>query len=257
MHKRKRSSFPPNRSNKRTFKRKRFSRRRTAGVTSKSSTGLSFGFKSKKISRKSWNHKLWDSTLQKQHQRSNAAFSDTLLAPPLISQYGVNFRFALPSGVSPFWTAAGGAISQDVAQPLPQFSGDIVIRGGMIGLRVCNDVSSLEPMTVIIYLIRTGDKFNNANAPIQVFEGWDPSLIPDFSTDIGRIVMRRKFLMENANSAEVTYRLPIQKIEEAPFNNLSNQYAWMILVNNNQGTVLSNVTAVRYHNLSFVGDIVA
>lgn len=246
--KRKRSGYTPYRSTKRRYTKKRWSKRNSS-ITTKSGVGNSFGFRAKKLSRRKWNNKLWNDTLALTKYRSNGVRTLTIGTPSVagVGIYTVSVNAALPD----FWTVGNGALPSDVGGTVPAFTDDIVIRGGIIGCRVCNDVSDTQPITAIVYLIRTGDAFIN-NIPANVNEGWDPTLVPDFSTNIGRVVMKKQFMLENGNSADVKFRVPIKKIEQVPFIAVKNNYVWVILANNNQG-IASSMTSCFYWNLTFTG----
>lgn len=234
---------------RKTYHKRYRKTRRYAGNTSKSGFGASFNFKSKRLSRRRWNSALWNSTLQKQHVRSVFAVTSAILTQADPSASTVQFVRAVQN----FWLATNGAQSYDPALPIGLFDGDLVIRGGVMGIRFTNDPADVSPVTIKLYLVRVGDEFDPANIPTSVSLGWDPSVIPNFGTNVGKVVMERSFLIENSNNAEVKYRLPIQKVDSSVITAGKNQYYWFIMANSANGIPVQ-VTHQRYYNLSFVGD---
>lgn len=250
-HTRKRSR-PMTRKRRTRSTRKRG--RRSSGLTSKSGTGGSFGFRARRISRRSWNHKLWDSTLQKQHVRSNFSTTELLTSGASANLYASHLRSALTNtAAAQFWTAAGGALPIDTGI-VPVVQGDLVIRGGMIGIKCINAPGTADPINVSVFLIKVGDEFDNGLIPATTFHGWDPTVTPEFNQRLGRIVLRKTFLIENGNVAELKYRLPITKIDGISFTLERNQFYWFIQVNS--ANVGDTLLFTRYHNLSFSADFV-
>lgn len=237
--------------------RRRSTRKRTRRFradTSKSSSGSSFGFRSRRISRRSWNHKLWDSTLQKQHVRSNQSTTELLTSGASANLYASHLRSALTNTAgNQFWTVGGGALPID-SGVIPIVQGELVIRGGMIGIKCINAPGTADPINVSIYLIKIGDEFDNSLIPATTFHGWDPTVTPEFNQKLGRIVLRRTFLIENGNVGELKYRLPISKIDGVAFTSERNQFYWFVQVNS--ANVGDTLLFTRYHNLSFTADFV-
>lgn len=232
---------------KRTYRRT--GRRRYSGVTSKSGSGSTFNFRSRRLSRRRWNHALWTSTLQKQHVRSVFAVTAAVVSNP---DPAVSSVVALRA-IQDFYLPANGAQPYDAGLSLPQFTGDVVVRGGVMGLRLINDPADVSPLHVKVYLVKSGDKLVTSNVPSTVSLGWDPSIVPNFGTDVGKVIMERTFLIENSNSAEVRYRIPIMKVDTGTWPSGANQYFWFVLVNSANG-IATQLTTQRYFNLSFTGD---
>jgi len=95
--------------------------------------------------------------------------------------------------------------------------------------------------------------FLAAALPAFVITGWDPSIIPDFKQRVGTILMNRKFQLENANSSELTYRMPIQKIEDQQYVQDRSTYLWLFVLSNSINGVVTCDTTFFY-NLSFTAD---
>jgi hypothetical protein len=85
---------------------------------------------------------------------------------------------------------------------------------------------------------------------------WDPSLVPDFQTSIGKIVMQKKFLLQDTEVANVEYRLKIQKIDQTEYTGNANTYMWMMVISNPDSANARSVQYTASYSLSFVSDAV-
>jgi len=232
---------------------------RSTTLTTQTGAGRTFGFKGKKISKKSWNSMLWKNSLQKSHYRSAWAitFNYPTLASPAVSD--VRYLSADDNTAAPFWQAAGGALGEDSGVLAPGFAGDIIFRGGTLGLIIgnTNDAVDFDNIRAEVYLIKTGERFDGAAIPATVALGWDPSLIQDFKSRVGRIIKRWDFLIDNNNSVEIKYRKPIQKHDQGEYVNGFHRYFWFILASNASGAATpTTVQVTRYMNASFSGDAI-
>lgn len=260
-HTRKRSRSS---ANTRPMKRRRTARRRTGrrtnNFTSQSGMGGGLQFRSKRLSRRRWNNMLWNNTLQKQHYRSNIAFSTSINTPATATTMTILGLEALRFAGNTFYTAAGGAIAPDTAQSLPVFTGDIVIRGGIMGIQITNTLNTaLADGSVIrgtIYLVKTALDYTPTAITNPVNYGWDPTLTPDFRTKIGRVLYKKNFLLKDTESASIEYRLRIEKMDVGDYTNNKNAYVWFILAGNVDSIVAHNLFIQEYYNMSFVADAV-
>lgn len=245
--------FAPKRAfgkRRKTFRRKF---RRSTGLTSKSSSGSAIGFRAKKVTRRRWNNMLWNSTLMLTHYRSNSARAVVLTTDITASTGTFNAQSALKFGVNQFYTTAGGLQPQLSGTVAPVFEGDKIIRGGLIGARFTNESVDPNPIFVNAFLVKTNSAFLAAALPAFVADGWDPSIIPDFKQRVGRILLSRKFQLENANSAELTFRLPIFKMEDNSYINDRETYVWVFVLSNSVAGI-ANVSTQFWYNLSFTAD---
>lgn len=165
---------------------------------------------------------------------------------------------ALQVGGGAFWTAGGGAINPDPSNSLPTFTGNILLRGGMIGLRYCNTLDASvgfnNTLQGTIYLVRTAKAFVASAFPATAYVGWDPSYIQDFDTKVGKVVYKKNFLLKDTDTSQVEYRMKIRKIDEADYFINVNQYIWVIMSGNVDVNAVRNTTYTGYYNLSFTGD---
>jgi len=250
-------AMPVSKSN-RPFKKRRFNKKRkgrkTTSFTSQAGSANSFGFRTKRISGRAYRSRLWNDSLMKTHYRSNNSVGTTLTAPLSGAQVSVTLFSAMASTASPFWTVAGGAQSADTAIPVPTFSSDIILRGGQIGLRISNNVVDATPMEVNIFLLYSN---NNPTLPALANQpmGWEPSQVADFKLSFGRIVMRKKVLLENANVVEVNHRLRVQKIDQSDWANNSRRFYWMVTTASTETLlVAASASCFSYWNCSFSAD---
>lgn len=240
------------------FKKRRFSRRRgrkSTAITSKSGVGSSFGFKSRKSSKRTWNRMLWNSTLQKTHYRSYGSGSYVMQNPSVTADVNVSRIDAMYNGTAEFYFATGGAQTNDVSIAVPTFTGDVILRGGLLGLKVCNDTVVSVPVEVNIYLVMTSDNPVTAVFPFTTSIGWDPTVIPDWNERVGRILFRKKILLENEAMAEVNYRVPIRKIDRSSWSSGKRKYYWIVSRTSGQASATDHfVSVVAYFNCSFSSD---
>lgn len=242
------------------FKRRRITRSsRSNNFTSQRGSGSGLRFRSRRIGRRTWNRLLWRSTLQAEHYRANSAESGTITSPANVELISIGVLRARYFDSAGFWTTTGGAINPE-GGAIPAFSnGDIVIRGGVMGLRLCNQLGTAttsETLYGCVYLCRTNNNFNIGGVPASASVGWEPSLVPDFKVNIGRIVYSKKFLLRDTETANVEYRMPIQKIDQSEFIAAYNDYVWVLCVGNTDNAGARVLTWTTYFNLSFVGDAV-
>jgi len=243
------------------FKRRRITKaKRSINFTSQNGSGSGIRFRSKRVSRVTWRRMLWNNTLQKDHYRSNFAASTAVNTPVSITSLTVSAVPALRFSSFNFYTAGGGAIAPDSAQALPTFTGKITVRGGLMGCRITNtlDSTAANASTIhgFVYLLRTSKDFTVGSIPASISLGWDPTLIQDFSTKIGTIVYRKTFLLRDAESALVEYRLRTMNVDPGDYINDVNTYYWVIAVGNVDIALARALNFSVYYNLSFAADAV-
>jgi len=261
IHTRKRSR-PSSSSKGRTFKRRRTARRgkRSTNFTSQSGIGGGLQFKARRTSRSAYKKHLWDSTLFKEHYRTNSAFATTIATPASQNSMTVLGLEAMRFATNPFYTAAGGAIAPDSAQALPTFTGNPIIRGGMIGMRIANTVDtavgSTNSLQGTVFLLRTTKNWVPAAITTPVSLGWDPTLVQDFDTVVGKIVYKKHFLLKDTDVATIEYRLKTTKIDVGDYVNTRNTFVWLVLAGNVDNTISHSFAITQYYNMSFAADAV-
>jgi len=265
IHTRKRSrpsSGPFMTKRRRIMKRRRV--RKSTNWTSQSGRGGGLGFARRRTSRRAFRRILWNATTPQNHFRSNGVATVNILTPAGAGTTGTMtvsvFASRRPAS-SNFYTAAGGAINPD-GGVIPTFltNADITIRGGIYGLRLCNapDLSDADkdPVSCIVYAIRTTKNWNASNVPATVNVGWDPTLTQDFQTNIGKVIFKKVFLITDAEVINIERRMAIQKIDQTEYTNSQSEIIWMVLAGNTSSVTSKVVLGTMYHNLSFVADAV-
>jgi len=254
---------------RRPFKKARFNRRRTfkkratrsTNFTSQSSHGGGIQFRKTRFRPRRLRNILWNASTPQTHYRSNVASVATQSSPASAASMSSSLYSTRRFAGNNFWVTLGGAINPD-GGAMPAFStnSDITIRGGTYGIRVANnpDLSDVDKdaLNVFVYLIWTAKGFSSANVPTLVNVGWDPSLIQDFQTNIGKIVMRKNFLLPEGETMTIERRMPIQKIDQTEYAGNISEPIWLVLVGNTGTSSAHAMFVTTYYNLSFVGDTV-
>lgn len=245
----------------RPSKRRRAGGRRNSTVSTKSSSGGQLSFRSKRLSRRRWKSMLWNATLQKSHYRSNTSQQTSLFTPTSPANVGIIMLDAIQNGGNPFWTSSGGTFPLNDGGTVPSFAGDVILRGGKVGISFANQLLDSSPIKCELFLVQSKLNGSSAFIPGSALAGWDPTLIPDFRNNVGTIRLRRRFMLENSNAVSFEHRIGIQKIDTAAWNlTLPNvaggKWYWILTVQNLESIVSAAITCVRYHNLSFSADAV-
>jgi len=259
---RKRSGGPIVRNRKRTRRFKRRTGRRQSQFSTNSTVGGGIQFKRRGISRRRYKNLLWTASQASTHYRSNSSAAQTLNTPGVSAgTMNTSLQTTRRFAGAAFWVTAGGAINPD-GGAMPTFSTntDITVRGGMYGIRLANTVDALDvdkdPLSVIVYLIRTSKGFTTAALPANVPVGWDPSLTPDFQTSIGRVVQKKVFLIRDGDVFTIERRMAVQKIDQTEYSASISEYVWMVLLGTTSSTASKQLSICTYYNMSFVGDTV-
>lgn len=245
---------------KRKFTRKRNFRRGSGNgqsMTRWSSIGYTPNkFRGRKLSKRSWNHMLWNNTLQKPHYRSLAAVTNTVASPASLVTATVQLINADDNGIAFPWEATGGARVVDTTVLMPIFNNSsIIIRGGLMRITATNAVTTAAPMKVEIFGIRSNDEFDTSGFPGTVPVGWDPSNFADFNNRIGRIVTKKTFIIGNQDSVEMSMRRPIMKIDYDAWLAGERRYYWVVVVQNLETAIAQDCIFVKNFSFSFVGDV--
>ena len=198
---------------------------------------------------------IWRSSLQMAHYRSNAAYASTIVTRPLTVEKTVSVIEALYNGASAFWNSSGGAQMLDSGSLVPAFSSDIVLRGGKTSISFFND-STANPVEIEAFYIAPVPRVTTTSIPTSVSVGWDPSIIPEFNTTVGRIIYRTKFLLEPLATSTIDRRLRVQKIDQAAFTG-GQRPRWIVTARDFSGSAVltTNVICCVSFNLSFAGDV--
>lgn len=250
-------AFKP-RSNR--FKRKKIIRRRfkrsSRNVQYSDQRGIASNvrFRSRRIRPAAFRRLLWKDTIASTHYRTNGSALGSLVTPAGSITMTLGRAQAMDNGVAPFWQTTGGALSQDPGIAVPVFKGNIVIRGGTLGIRVHNIPTAVMDINVNVYLVKNAPRPSYTNLPAVAPVGWDPTLTSEFRQDIGKIIYSRRFTLSPGGTMNLERRIGVQKIDLESWAVDASRYEWLIGVADTDSAGFTTVQVVTYFNASFSGD---
>ena len=265
---RRRRMVRPFRRNFRRVRRSRFT-----GITNRNSAPSSYGrFRTRKIRAATFRRILYRDTMFKQHYRSVLALPFTMATPANLNQATVGVFYPgsnFPAGTQqPFWQFAAGAQSPDPPSVVPDFFGDIILRGGISSITIANrvgatEVSPTDCVRVTVFTVWKSREDGGFTLPTTVSIAWDPSVVGDFQK-FGRVIGRREALLHaNGEVVELKFRHRVQKIDQnVNTDNFSatsggNRLAYVVMVSQTSNSDLSAVETVDVTigwNYSFSAD---
>jgi len=238
------------------FKRRRFNRTRRSvrgiGNSKYSSSGAQdYGtFKARRVSRRTYQNRLWNASSMSEHYRSIGAESYATITPASLTTMSVSFTAADDNGIGTPYQVTGGL--QNSADDLLY---NIVLRGGLMKLTVSNDGAGTPPTQVTIWGIRSVPCVDLTGFPtLTPVKGWDPSIFPDFNRKVGKILVKRTFILGNQDSCSMTMKKTLRKIDTSDWVDGSNRHYWLVAVSNLETAATQSHTVVNSYNLSFCGD---
>lgn len=248
----------------RPSKKRRTNRRRgkkTSQWTSQKGGGAGISMRGRRQSVRTFKRMLWNATQAGTHFRSNFSLSTNLATTALPATMSPTVIASRRLGGNNFWVTAGGALNPDGgAMPTFATNTDITVRGGMFGIRIGNAPDALDTdkdaISCIVYLVKTTKAWSSTNVPASMNVGWDPTLVQDFQTNIGRVILRKNFLVNEGDCFTVERRMGISKIDQTEYAASINEFVWIVIVGNVTATAPKNLVVTTYFNLSFVGDTV-
>jgi len=246
----------------RSFKKRRYTpRRRFKKATSysfRNTGGVRFGngnFRGRKLSRRAWKNSLFTHTRHLPHYRSIGAESYNLTSPVQEKNQYVSMLPCITNGVSYFWKVAGGLQPiDDLNTSDPYFTGDLVVRGGMMGIRITAAATNADAMQLKISLLRipASTGIPSWTNPTSLGIAWDPTCEPDFHAKFGKVIYSTNKLLIPTDVFQLKWKIPVQKIDQEVFGD-TGLYRWMVHSNSPAG-VGENFKVVTDFNLSFTGD---
>lgn len=266
MRKRRRAfpnTFTRNVRFRRRFVRRRFRRGRTQGITNRMSAASSIGrFRTRRTRPSVFRRRLWRDTEDKSHYRSVGAATTPVTTPVGLGQPMTTATLTVITPGNAFWTAAGGAQSEDTGVAVPSFIGDIILRGGVSRLCVANRTSATEVtptdnVRVTIFTVWTKPSIAGFAFPATVPISWDPSVFPDFQR-YGKVIGKKEAILSaSGDSVEVYFRHKVQRIDQAVFNLGGSRLNWFVLVSettNSDTATAETVDITNSISYSFAGD---
>lgn len=250
---------------RRRFGRRRFSRKRTQGRlswTSQAPRGQGMNYKSRKMKRRAWAGHLWRKTLADTHFRSSGNGTTGLNTNTTV---GVGLSTILrptfigtPGPTTAFWTTTGGLQVPDVGSSAYTFSGgNLIIRGGQVGITISAPDTVTDDCNVKIYVVRLTKRPDDTLVIAAPSYGSMIDATADFS-NFGKVLYSREATVNYQNpSFTLVHRLRCEKIDMEMYGTtLGQQIAFVAVLTNMIDGTANTLSAVIWHDLSFSGDVV-
>jgi len=238
----------------------------------------STGFRTRKLGSRRWRNVLWRDTQSNTHYRSHWAITALYMVPvntmdtALVNcEPMVSTLFGNTVEADPFWLGTGGLQPHETGKPLALFGdNDIILRGGIASLVFAPATTSLIPLKVRLWVVRTNPIIDPAI--ILAIQGvakgvnWDPTLVPEFRQDFGKIIFSKEILLEpGAQPTQIKWRQQVQKIDQATWQGSTGPpvvpganklyWMWMVIPNSVQATPTSEPLYIQKgYNVSFSSD---
>lgn len=241
---------------KRAFKRRRITRRGRNATSYSGARGnaTSVPYKSRRLNPRAFQRILYRDTQAMQHYRSVGAGSGSISTPVGSNTMTISLLQAMDNGVASFWSTGGGVLAPDASAAIPLFRGDITVRGGMVGLRLYGD--GAYPSQLMIYLVKNCPRPDSSIVTSPQPVGWDPTTVPDFTRDFGRVIFSRRMILEPLGMISVERRIWPMKIDQQSWGVDAQRLTWLIAVADGDTSGQDNIRCVPYFNLSFSADAI-
>lgn len=249
---------------KRRFTGRRFRRfggsKRSFATTQQHGPILGLRYRGRRRGLKSYRRNIFNASIFASHYRA-------VLAEPFTQATAAAQGIGIPAAWYPekgggvvtaatgFWTAAGGLQPLDTGAALPTFTGDILLRGGKIGINIsCLDANVL-PLHVDVWLVfvqqkaaGTAGSFLPATAPL----GWDLSIQPEFLDAGGKVLKHWSALLDyQSKTLTIEHKLRARKIDKAVHNTGLGQFYFITNIVNLGSAAAVTCQIIKYHNVSF------
>ncbi|AXF52239.1 MAG: putative capsid protein [Anthevirus perseuis] len=217
-------------------------------------------YRGRKMSARKWRNHLWTHTLTEQHYRSSGNASGTLTTPASIAEgtvVEINPTFlGVPGPTTAFWTVTGGIQPVDTGVAAPAaFSGDLIIRGGQVGMTLSAADAVTDEIAVSVFECWLAKNADDTVLPATLEWGTMIDFAPDFA-NFGKILSRKDMIINNQYPAVTfTRRLRPQKIDQEQFAKPGQQFCWIVVVANLTQASAETINIVTWHDLSFTGDV--
>jgi len=264
--KRKRSSTFPKWGAKRRrtvrSRRSRFPRRsRNQTWTIQTAKGLGQQYRTRRMKPRTWRAILWRDTMAKQHFRSigNGGVNittDTTAGQGLVQALYPTF-VGNPGPTTAFWTTTGGLVTPDTGASAITFgAGDMVIRGGRVGLTITVPDAVTDEICINIWVVKLTKRPDSGLLPTTWIYGSNLDYAPEFNQQYGKILYSKRAIVNNSYPAfTLEHRLKVQKIDQEIWGtDLGDQIIFLVSAANMQDTTQNTLIAQVYHDMSFVAD---
>lgn len=247
-------STRPYKKSKRTFKRRG---KRTSTFTSRSTSGSGINY-GRRMNYGKFRRLLWNNTQTKVKFRSTQVVATSITTPVSVTTKTVTILQGLFStAANPFWSSGGGAVSPNGFLP-QQFTGPLVLRGGVMGIRLTNSLdtasSSANGVMIEIMLIQTNLGFDPLAISSTQLAAWDTSFVSDFNAVMGKILLKKKFLLKDGETSSMERKLRCRRVDLQDHIDGKNQLYWLVTAGNVDDAEAHAIPIQLYFNVSFCAD---
>lgn len=238
------------RKRRKTFKRRG---RSTINQTSKATTGQSLAFRGRKLKPRVYRSLLWKDGLLSTKYRSLQSRTSFITTSASTAVGSIGYITPLWLSNNAFWASSGGLRQTDAGVTPPLFSGDITLRGGIWGIQFRNSSSTL-PVALRVYVGFTRNLPNLTLIPTTENVGWEPSISPDITVEVGKFHYNTLVQLEPGETFKLERRVRIQKISQTEWAGNGKMPIVMLFANNIGHSTATQIDFTSYYNLSFVAD---
>jgi len=226
--------------------------------------------RSRRLSRRAFKSLLWRQTITATKYKSILSQAGTVATPASYSNATTTAMWALGlynASTSPFFTSAGGLnplsstipTITDPTETTAQFDSDIIVRGGLWSFEVYNNTETADVSNDLIrckiVLVRTPQTRDDTIFQANLLPGQPAQYISaDQARKVGKIILEKDFVIKDAESVKVEFRIPCQKIDVGSYMNEFKAYIVYLCVANGFDTVAQTVRYRMNHNIAFCGD---
>lgn len=253
---------------KRVNRFKRKTRRPALSYTSLTTAPRSRLVRARRPNPKRWKRILRNATDACTHYRSALSGTNSISTASRVNSSIIAIN--LFSLANPFWTSAGGAISQSFAASMPTFTtSTFVIRGGKMFCTINNPVTSTDHVKVrcqLVYPKQQSQQATNASLQTSVpFTDWINSLLgfsfpvnsspqdfPDYSEYLHPPVMDKEMILQIGETVQFERKLGVKKVDADGFIRGAGSFPrWIILATTLGTSVSQTVNVVDGYDLTF------
>lgn len=233
MAKRKRHSS--HRRSKRHKRAKRSSKKRVQYNIGQRPRFVDNSFKKKRFNVKRIRRALWRDTEFSTHYRSLSYSAQVTTinttvpqgTGPVLAFPMISFNTTPGYTSTAFWTPGGGLQPHFSGGGNPSVPNDVILRGGMCKISFCPNSAATIPIRLKLWVIRTNRRpdvaiyntyFSNVPGPTSQVGEWDPTLIPDFNQQFGKVKLAKEvILLQGAQPVEFCWKQKIEKLDQNIF----------------------------------------
>jgi len=237
--------------------RRRYTGKKTRSYTGRNVSGSSVRFGGRKLPRRAWKRSLFTHSRHMSHYRTTDQVSNNVSSSINQSLYKTNMLDAMNLNGTPFWKAAGGLQPlDDLATTDPQFTGNIIIRGGTLAFRFYHPETGAitHPINIFVALLKVRKSNIAISWPVDETKGigWDFTMEADFAAKYGKIIFMTKKTLLPGDQFVVERKIPITEVDQEVYRD-TGLYKWFFGLNDPNGSGYT-IPINRTFNMSISGD---